>query len=179
MRDWGQYSKGQILNGTDENGNRLVIEFAKDYKTLTGGTFCIGCSRKFQFQYNKLLNYYGMKNNTTEYILHGKYNGLTLPGWRNRALSNYRMTEEKALHFIVNHARGKELFKRLPKDIDERIEAFKTGEKEPETTDKFNVHTAKKVELLAYATDNSIDLGEASSVNDIRPVVKSWIDSNE
>lgn len=179
MRDWGEYSKDNILKGTDENGDRLVLEFAKDYKKLTGGDFCISCTRSIGFQLNKFLMYYGMKTNETEYILHNKYNGLTLPGWRNRALSNYKMTEEKALHFITHHPKGKVLFKKLPEDIDKRIEAFKSNADSKTKKKKFNVYSASKAALIAYAKQNNIDLKGVEKAGEIKAIVKDWIEAQK
>ena len=170
MRDWSTYNASSILNGTDENGNRLVLEFAIDYKALVGGDLCISCRKSFPFQFNKFLNYFGMKENKTGYVLHTKYNGLVLAPVMNDAISNARMTEEKALRFITGHPKGRALFKKLPKDINDRIDTYKNGSDKEE---KFNVHIANGEALKAYAKENNIDLAEATKVKDIREAIKA------
>ncbi|HPJ65959.1 MAG TPA: hypothetical protein PK243_10590 [Flexilinea sp.] len=44
--------------------------------------------------------------------------------------------------------------------------------------DEFDPKTANKEPLIAYAKENNIDLGEASKVDEIRPIVVKWHEEN-
>lgn len=124
MRNWQEISPSKVQNGI-EDGKRLILEFARDYKEVIGSELCVGCSNSFEASFKKFLNKKYMKENTTGFKLHEKYNGLKLGGFGSKeTISNYSMTKEKALLFLTKHKKGKALFSLLPKDVDKQIEDY-------------------------------------------------------
>src|SRR5690625_4628739 len=114
MRDWSKIDRVTVFKGFDENGNRYLTEFLKDYHTLYGGSPNAGCGKCLNSYYDKMIT----KKNTTmsKYRLKKKYDGISLGFGSNVIVSNRNMTDEKAKQLIATHPRGKELFDKLPED---------------------------------------------------------------
>jgi hypothetical protein len=125
MRDWRELSPSRIQSGV-EDGKRIILEFAQDYRAVFNKELCIGCTGSFENQLQKFLKKQYMKENKTGFKLHERYNGLKLGGFRGiETITNYAMTEEKALLFLTKHPKGKGLFSLLPKNVDELIKDYK------------------------------------------------------
>lgn len=63
----------------------------------------------------------------------------------------------------------------------EKIKGVKVIEiwEEVEEGNVFDLKTAKKDELLKFAEENEVDLGEASKVDEIREAIKQYLESKE
>lgn len=133
LEKWKIYQVKEVQSGIDDNGNRLISIFAKDYKTVMGTEFCPSCKDfeiKFKNFINKLEN---MKNSTTKnsgFILKAMFDNITLFG-KPKYFNNANLTDEDAIELLESHPKGKELFQAIPEDW----ESLKTPEPEAKKKD--------------------------------------------
>ena len=108
---WSNYTWEQVRTGKDENGSRLISQFAKEYKERTGNSICVTCpSSKQKFNEFKKQK----KMSKSKYVLKAKYNGIPLKFGSNVLVTNSNMTDEYGKQLLKNHPRGKELFESIP-----------------------------------------------------------------
>lgn len=112
MQDWLNIGKGTIFRDKTKNG--LLFEFLKEYKEEFGGSINPNCSKCLEKYYNNYLNSLKMSDLTHGFLLHKKYNGISL-NVRTRPLRNGEMTEKQAIELLEKHPHGALLFEEIPK----------------------------------------------------------------
>ncbi len=70
------------------------------------------------------------------FVLKLKYNGIPLKFGSPETVTNMNITADKALYLIKNHKRGKELFDKLPDNLDELLKLKEEKDTEPTTAPK-------------------------------------------
>tara|TARA_R110002012_G_scaffold190633_1_gene358198 strand:- start:7462 stop:8079 length:618 start_codon:yes stop_codon:yes gene_type:complete len=119
MKDWRTLDKDTILTGKDENGNRYLSQFLKEYeRTFQPDMINAGCQRCLDDYYNKFLKYLNTmgtkKVNDSGYVLKSKYDGIPLEFGSQTFVRNSTITREQGDQLIKNHKRGAELFEKVP-----------------------------------------------------------------
>lgn len=117
MERWIKYDKSVIFRNHK-------AEFLKDYALYFGNNnLCASCPSKLDSYYNDFNRVFIMKLpfGDRRFIVKKKYNGLPLEFGSNIILSNANMTKDLAITFITKHSKGKNLFEKLPENIDELI----------------------------------------------------------
>ncbi|MAX50547.1 MAG: hypothetical protein CMH22_01030 [Methylophaga sp.] len=119
MTDWRNIDKATILTGTDENGNRYLSQFLKEYEqTFQPDMINAGCQRCLDDYYNKFIKYLntmGTKvKNESGYKLKAKYDGIPLEFGSQTFVRNSTITKQQGDFLLKNHARGEELFEVIP-----------------------------------------------------------------
>jgi hypothetical protein len=112
MKDWKKYKAVEVLNEKDENGNRLLSEFARDYKSLFNSEICPNCndfSLKFQ-KFIKTIQEMKNKNQNSGYVLKKMYENIPLEFGSSIYVNNANLTDEYAETLLKKHPRGKDLF---------------------------------------------------------------------
>lgn len=120
--NWTKIDKVTIFKGTDENGNRYLGQFLKDYAKTFNVDVTAGCRKCLDDYYNRLikhLNTMGTIKNTSGYKLREKYNGIPLAFGSAVLVNNTNITKEQAEHLIKNHVLGAKLFDEIPEQKDE------------------------------------------------------------
>lgn len=123
MKDWRTLDKATILTGTDENGNRYLSQFLKEYEqTFQPDMINAGCQRCLDDYYNKFLKYLNTmgtkKANDSGYVLKPKYDGIPLEFGSQTFVRNSTITKEQGNQLLKNHARGADLFEAIPEDLE-------------------------------------------------------------
>lgn len=124
--DWLKLDKVTIFEGRDENGNRYLSRFLSDFKkefnpdTINAG--CQRCLEDYYLKFTKHLSKMGNKKSQSDFILKAKYNGIPLEFGSQTFVNNSNIDAEKALKLLKGHKKGKELFEKLPKNIDDLLE---------------------------------------------------------
>lgn len=119
MRDWREYHIEDIRSGKDENGNKLKAEFLKDYRELFPKTEIIaGCPRCFENYYKNLIKKLNimsqLKQNSSGFVLHTKYEGIPLSFGSAKRVTNQNITKEDGEKMLKEHPLGKKLFAATP-----------------------------------------------------------------
>lgn len=130
MIDWRKLDKETILNGNDENGNRYLNQFLKDYQeTFHPDTINAGCSKCLDGYYSKLMKHLNTMGEVekTQYKLKAKYNGIPLEFGSSVHVSNANLTDALAKKLIKNHPKGKELFEVVPEEVVKEKKTQKKG----------------------------------------------------
>lgn len=129
--NWLNIDKVVIFTGKDENGNRYLSQFLRDYKEAFGkeeiNAGCPKCLDSYYTKFTKHLSKMGEKINST-YRLKAKYNGISLGFGSNVIVSNRNITDDLAEQLLKNHPRGKELFETMPKAPKRDITTLKRRE---------------------------------------------------
>ena len=157
MRDWTKIGKDAILKGKDENGNRYLSQFLKDYQELTGAkNLNAGCGKCLNDYYKKYLK---MKNQKKSgYVLKSKYDGIPLNFGSRTFVSNRNMTDKLAKELIKNHPKGKGLFDKVPESGDVK---------------ETDLNSLKRGELDVIATDLELKPGDYSNKADLIEAIES------
>lgn len=141
MRNWLDISKKDIFYGTDNNGNRYLGQFLRDYKeefapdVINAG--CQGCLDQYYSNMVKKLNEMGIEKNKSGYVLKAKYNGIPLKFGSPILVTNTNIDDKMGKYLIENHAKGAGLF--------ESVAEEKKEEKKDELSDK----TRKQLDKMA------------------------------
>lgn len=112
---WLKYTAVEVKTGTDENGNRLLSQFAADYKSVFNNDICPNC-KSFNTNYQKFLTHTKTmeKVNNSGYVLKKKYENIPLKFGSSIYLNNQNLTDKHAKTLLENHPRGKDLFDVIP-----------------------------------------------------------------
>jgi hypothetical protein len=135
MKRWLKIDKATIFTGHDENGNRYLSQFLKDYQqTFNPDLINAGCQRCLEDYYHKFTKYLSTmsKDTKTAYKLKAKYEGIPLAFGSRTQVYNSNLTDEMAEELIKNHPRGKELFEVVPEKAaaEEKTDLLKLSRKE-------------------------------------------------
>ncbi|SOC79821.1 hypothetical protein SAMN06296241_1358 [Salinimicrobium sediminis] len=116
--DWREIDKAAIFTGKDENGNRYLSQFLKDYKdTFHPDMINAGCSKCLEDYYQKFIKHLSTmskKDTNSGYKLRAKYNGIPLEFGSPVQVSNANLTDELAQKLLKNHPAGEDLFETIP-----------------------------------------------------------------
>lgn len=118
ITDWKRLDKKTILEGVDENGNRYLSRFLKDYKKIFNPQdINAGCQRCLDDYYSKMIKHLStMKKSKNEsgYVLKAKYQNIQLEFGSRILVNNENITAEQGAKLLKDHPRGKELFDKIP-----------------------------------------------------------------
>lgn len=123
MIDYQKLTFDQVLNGLGENGNRLILSYNGDYRSIMGDDPCVNCSKgqgQFEKFKQKLNEMKDIQN--SGFQLKAMYNGIQLGFGSKKILSNANLSDELAIEAINTHKLGKDLFSKLPENVDELME---------------------------------------------------------
>ena len=127
--DWRTIDKAAIFNGKDENGNRYLSQFLKDYQeTFHPDMINAGCLRCLEDYYQTFIKYLSTMSQTKNsgYKLREKYNGIPLEFGSPVQVSNSNLTDEYAEKLLKDHPAGADLFEAIPEGSDEvTVESLK------------------------------------------------------
>lgn len=129
MRDWSKIAKDVVFTGTDEDGNRYLSEFLRDYKqTFDAPNIEAGCARCLNDYYLKLTStlHKMTKVKNSGYRLKAKYNGIPLNFGSQIQVFNSNLSDELAEELLEKHPAGAELFDQLPAKKEETGDAGNT-----------------------------------------------------
>lgn len=162
MSAWDKYTAEQIRTGADDDGNRLVIAFCRDFKELFGASAecCHSCPsfpdkvRKFKLKYTSM-----EKVENSGFKLKAKYEGIQM-GFNGDPVSNGNLTDERAIKLLKNHPAGEGLFDQIPEDW-ESLTSEDTGE-----TFEKKVKALNKSGLIALA--ESLNLETDGTVKELK-----------
>lgn len=118
MKYWLKIDKVTIFNGKDENGNRYLSQFLRDYKeTFNPDIINAGCDRCLEDYYQKFIKYLSTMSNekpkNSGYVLREKYENMPLEFGSPILVNNSNLTDEMAEKMLKN-PKGKELFVKIP-----------------------------------------------------------------
>lgn len=115
--DWRKLDKATIFTGKDENGNRYLSQFLRDYqKTFNPDMINAGCTKCLEDYYLTFIKFLSTmsKPKNSGYKLKEKYNGIPLEFGSPVFVSNSNLTDELAQKLIKKHPAGEDLFEELP-----------------------------------------------------------------
>lgn len=127
LEKWKKYQANEVLSGNDENGNRLISLFAKDYRSIMHNDICPSCDdfkTKYQNFIKKLETMSKVENKNSGFVLKPMYDNITLHG-SNVYFRNGTLTDEQAMELLENHPKGEDLFEMIPQNLKD----FKKSEK--------------------------------------------------
>lgn len=161
MTNWLSIEKETIFTGKDENGNRYLSRFLKEYQeTFNPDMINAGCSRCLEDYYQKFTKYLlkmGTKVKTESgYVLKAKYNGIPLKFGSRKLVTNATITKEQGDYLLKNHKRGADLFDKVPDN---------SGDEKP--LSKMN-----REELDAVAKDLNLNPEDYSNKGDITKAIQ-------
>lgn len=115
--DWLKIDKVAIFTGTDENGNRYLSRFLKDYKeAFPNSDPNAGCQRCLDDYYHKLIKHISVMKtvkNESGYVLKKKYENIPLHFGSKILVNNTNMTKEYG-EKLLERKKGKDLFEKVP-----------------------------------------------------------------
>lgn len=156
-----------VFEHKDENGNRYLSEFLRDYnQTFMPNELNTGCLRCLEEYYRKLTKYFSIMSNTVtkDYQLHEKYDGVPVKFGSTKYVFNRSMTVEDAKALIKNHPKGKDLFSKLPtKESKAAATAAATGTETAKTLKPVNADPAKEVTVKSLMDENKRDQLDAQA----------------
>ncbi len=156
--DWTKIDKVTIFNGKDENGNRYLSQFLRDYQeTFHPDIINAGCDRCLEDYYQKFIKYLSTmsKKEITGYKLKEKYNGIPLEFGSPVYVSNANLTDELAKKLLKKHPAGVELFDVIPE---------KAKAPAPEKTRIEVLNDLKRGELDSLAENLGLDPKEYANI---------------
>ena len=166
LEKWKKYQAKEVQSGIDENGNRLISFFAKDYKIVMGNEFCPSCNDfeiKFKNFITKLENMKNVKK--TGFVLKAMFENITLFG-SQQYFNNANLTDESAIELLEKHPKGKDLFEAIPEGweklkatkVEKAVKAEKVKTLKPKTP-KAETPKVEKVEgvIVLFEKETSID----------------------
>lgn len=171
MIDWLKLEKTAIFTDKDENGNRYLSQFLKDYKnTFDPDVINAGCQRCLEDYYVRLIKHLSIMGNIenikSEFVLKAKYNGIPESFGSQKFITNSNITEEAAITLLKNHKRGKDLFEKLPDNVDDLLND--SVDDSVDTTEKLSKKErvelnkiASELELNPKDYDNKLEIAEA------------------
>ena len=118
LEKWKKYQAKEIQSGNDENGNRLISSFAKDYRAIMQSDICPSCNdfvEKYQNFIKKLENMSKTVIKNSGFVLKQMYDNITLHG-SQCYYNNATLTDEQALQLLEKHPKGEGLFDVLPEN---------------------------------------------------------------
>ncbi len=148
--NWHKLDIGAIVSGTHPNGAPYLIEFLKDYKKeFNVDIVNPSCERCLKNYHNKFIKKYEAMDNTSQYRLHKKREGLQLEFGSSTFVSNNNITDAYAEQLIKRFKAVKkdfklsDLFDKYPTEQIELIEPIIETSQE-ETTQKEVVKKTRK-----------------------------------
>jgi hypothetical protein len=113
--NWHEINIDTIIGGTSPDGvsykKLFLIDYAKEFKQQNLGT-CNNCIADY---HRKWIMRMTTKNNTSNYRLKEKYNGIPIAIGSNVFVNNSNITDELALELIKN--KGTKFFDKMPEPI--------------------------------------------------------------
>ena len=114
-KKWSKYQAAEVRTGTDQNGNRLLVSFARDYKEVFGVDICPNCNGFNQ----KFINFLNKTKPMSEkkksgYVLKKTYQNIPLEFGSSVFVNNENMTDEYGAKLLKSHPKGEGLFDILP-----------------------------------------------------------------
>lgn len=119
MTDWTQIDKVVIFEGNDENGNRYLNQFLKDYAEIFGSkNINAGCSRCLNDYWERFTKHFSTmsKVKNSGYKLKPKFEGIALEFGSQIHVTNANLSDEYAEKLIKNHKIGEQLFEEFPSE---------------------------------------------------------------
>lgn len=121
--NWLVVDKVSIFTGKDENGNRYLNQFLKEYQeTFNPDMINAGCQRcleDYYLKFTKYLQSMSQPKTLSAYKLKEKYNGIPLEFGSQIQVSNSNMTDAYAEQLLKSHPKGADLFETLPEVSEE------------------------------------------------------------
>lgn len=170
MRDWSKIDKVVIFKGTDENGNRYLSQFLKDYQQLTGAKeLNVGCGNCLEDYYKKYIQNFSTmsKKNKSGYVLKAKYDGIPLKFGSRTFVSNRNMTDQLAKELIKNHPKGEDLFDAIPEATTKKTEDTSTKD------EGSKLSTLKRGELDIMASDLGLKPSDYNNKGEVIAAIES------
>ena len=116
MKGWEKYDKETIF--ADKKKGGLLVTFLVEYKELFKlKTVNASCGSCFTAYYNNYLNTLPMeetKKEKCDYVLHKKYENITLK-YGGKRIRNRDLTNKLAIELLTKHPHGEKLFSVIPK----------------------------------------------------------------
>lgn len=116
-KDWLNIDKETIFTGKDENGNRYLSQFLRDYSQAFPGTDPnAGCRKCLEDYYTKLIQHISIMRrvkNTSGYVLKAKFEGIPLKFGSPILVNNANITEAYAKE-LLKRKNGRDLFLETP-----------------------------------------------------------------
>jgi len=128
--DWSKIDKVSVFTGKDENGNRYLNTFLRDYAlafNLKPEEINAGCNRCLDDYYTKLIKFQNVMSTQTKsvYQLKPKYNGIALKFGSQERAFNSTLTDKQAETLLKEHPKGKDLFAVFPAEKKITLESLK------------------------------------------------------
>ena len=116
MKGWEKYDKETIF--ADKKKGGLLVTFLVEYKELfklkTINASCGSCFSGYYDNYLKTLPMAEEKKEKCDYLLHKKYENITLKFGGVR-IRNRDLTNKLAIELLNKHPHGEKLFSKIPK----------------------------------------------------------------
>lgn len=110
---WQNLTTEQIIGGTTPDGVRYLKLFLADYSRMFNvDNLCASCNNLITEYHKKYINKIMEKDNTCQYRLHEKYNGIQLEPCSSIFVNNGNITDELGAKLLAN--KGAHLFSKLP-----------------------------------------------------------------
>ena len=124
-KKWSKYQAAEVRTGTDQDGNRLIVSFAGDYKAVFGADVCPNCNGFDQ----KFINFLNATKVMSEkkksgYVLKKMYQNIPLEFGSSIFVNNENITDEYGSELLKNHPKGKGLFDAVPKQQDFTVDSL-------------------------------------------------------
>lgn len=119
MINWRDMDKVAVMQGIDQNGNRYLNQFLKDYSDTFGvKDINAGCSRCLDEYWNRFRKHQNTmkKVKNSGYKLKAKFEGIPLEFGSQIQVDNGNLSDEYAKKLIADHKLGEDLFDELPSE---------------------------------------------------------------
>lgn len=167
--NWTKIDKVTIFNGVDENGNRYLSQFLRDYSIIFKTDVNASCRKCLNEYYNNLIkhiNKMGSTKNTSGYKLRLKYDGIPLKFGSAVLVTNSTITKEQGDYLLKNHVLGEKLFDEVPEASNENSEMI-------------DLKKIKRTELDEKAKELSLDPSKYANKEEIFEAILGAEASNE
>lgn len=161
-----------ILKGSDTTGKRYLGQMLKYYSQIFGQT-CFSCSKRFP-EYLKKLRIHIMKKDIQKTNSNFKLEkGVTIPIFgTSEVYSAENLTDEAALKILSRNPNARRLFKSVPKDWEEQVEAYKLGETKVKNLDEIGKLTVPQIRALFPQATGRSKADLLNSIGELYPELK-------
>ena len=116
---WQDLTTEQIIGGVTPDNVRYLKLFLADYsKMFNVDNLCASCNNLIAEYHNKYIIKIMEKDNTSQYRLHEKYNGIQLEPCSSIFVNNGNITDELGAILLAN--KGGQLFSKFPTQTEEK-----------------------------------------------------------
>ncbi|MEC4050666.1 hypothetical protein OX284_014600 [Flavobacterium sp. SUN046] len=165
-------SYSELLNGKDSNGIPFLQQIFKLHQKIYGGT-CSSCSSKISGYIFKLKNFNpNLQMETTAQNFQLKTGAMIIIPGSSNSYSNANITDDIAIEYLAKNPNRKQLFKKLPDNVDELILDYNEKGKGEFLTDQNSITIGNNTITINQAVAYLAEIGVKTKATTVDGVEK-------